>query len=412
MPLTTSRILAINGIVTLLGVYGAFVPPSGPNSHFCLSGKRPDVCLPTSLPSNAITSLRKSTPVCFKIRREITISYLDTSLCLSSSVDLESIDDIRIVNREQNPSTKPSHVAYLNHTSTSDQRQEDKTITNNTDITVGMGQERRTNDKIGWMGRAKELYHFYLQHGHTRVPKRYKENPALGNWVNKQRQQYRNYRFGRKPCSMTEQRIGILDQIGFCWDASSPGSLIEPVGRFDSNHISSASTQQAEEVSDLEEQNWWSTYEELCTSGYDKADDVPSQSPLGNWLRTQRKYFAADQLDPHSMLEGRNDSDCQKLQALKQFDPDWWMTKRQYLWERRYRELKDYKSKHGDCCVPISYENRQLAHWVSTQRKQYNLRRQGESSDMTDTRQARLDAIGFVWNRWEYEFSKKEFHLD
>lgn len=39
-----------------------------------------------------------------------------------------------------------------------------------------------------WMERARQLLAFKRVNGHTRVPKRFKENPALGNWVNKQRQ--------------------------------------------------------------------------------------------------------------------------------------------------------------------------------------------------------------------------------
>ena len=55
-----------------------------------------------------------------------------------------------------------------------------------------------------WMDRVQELLQFSQAHGHTRVPKRYKENPALGNWVNKQRQLYRSYLQGTKPCSLTK----------------------------------------------------------------------------------------------------------------------------------------------------------------------------------------------------------------
>ena len=51
----------------------------------------------------------------------------------------------------------------------------------------------------GWMERVGQIIDYKQANGHTRVPKRYKENPALGNWVNKQRQQYRNYLVGTKP---------------------------------------------------------------------------------------------------------------------------------------------------------------------------------------------------------------------
>ena len=48
-----------------------------------------------------------------------------------------------------------------------------------------------------------QLEQFRDINGHCLVPKRYKDNPSLGNWVNKQRQNYRRYLKGEKT-SMNE----------------------------------------------------------------------------------------------------------------------------------------------------------------------------------------------------------------
>ena len=48
-----------------------------------------------------------------------------------------------------------------------------------------------------------QLEEFRDINGHCLVPKRYKDNPSLGNWVNKQRQNYRRYLKGEKT-SMNE----------------------------------------------------------------------------------------------------------------------------------------------------------------------------------------------------------------
>jgi len=48
-----------------------------------------------------------------------------------------------------------------------------------------------------------QLEEFRDVNGHCLVPKRYKDNPSLGNWVNKQRQNYRRYLKGEKT-SMNE----------------------------------------------------------------------------------------------------------------------------------------------------------------------------------------------------------------
>jgi hypothetical protein len=43
-----------------------------------------------------------------------------------------------------------------------------------------------------------ELEEYKKKHGNCLVPRRYEENPSLGNFVNKQRQSYRKYRMGEK----------------------------------------------------------------------------------------------------------------------------------------------------------------------------------------------------------------------
>ena len=48
-----------------------------------------------------------------------------------------------------------------------------------------------------------QLEQFRDINGHCLVPKRYEDNPSLGNWVNKQRQNYRRYLKGEKT-SMNE----------------------------------------------------------------------------------------------------------------------------------------------------------------------------------------------------------------
>jgi hypothetical protein len=230
-----------------------------------------------------------------------------------------------------------------------------------------------TITKGPWMTRASQLLEFKKQHGHVRVPKRYKEDPGLGLWVNKQRQQYRNFVTGQKPCSLTRERIEILDRLGFSWNA-----LDDPV--------------------DNDESNWWAYYRELqeqmqlkseklsSSSCASLAQAIPRNSHLGKWMQKQRV----------------TELSVQKVKALDQLDPDWRMSFRELVWEQRYRELQVYRNEHGDCCVPITYtENQPLAHWVSNQRKLYN------KNLLPSKRLKRLNAIGFVWNRWEHEFAKK-----
>jgi len=65
----------------------------------------------------------------------------------------------------------------------------------------------------------------------------------------------------------------------------------------------------------------------------------------------------------------------------------------------RFKELIEYKAKHGDCFVPDNYgPNKQLGTWVNTQRRQYRFLQQGKHSQMTEERINKLEEIGFKWD--------------
>jgi hypothetical protein len=241
------------------------------------------------------------------------------------------------------------------------------------------------SSKYTWNERVQQLHTFIEEHGHTRVPKRY---PGLGNWVNKQRQNYRKHVQGERS-SITKAQIDILNSLGFCWDASN-GTTTERSNAKEKDH----------------DGIWWyqltQLKDALNASGVDKVALIPRcSSALRRWIDEQREEFS----------HGTNTIErAQRFEALEQLDTSWYMTRRELLWEKRYRELVDYRKRYGDCNVPISFEeNKALAHWVSNQRKQYNLLQKKRFSNLTKQRKERLEAIGFVWNRWEDAF---ENHRD
>jgi len=86
---------------------------------------------------------------------------------------------------------------------------------------------------------------------------------------------------------------------------------------------------------------------------------------------------------------------------MKQFDDQW---------DEMFRQLQEYKEKHGDCLVPSRFEeNVRLGKWTETQRYEYTkLHRSTSGSEqpatkpaavsrLTQERQRRLEAIGFEW---------------
>jgi hypothetical protein len=64
-------------------------------------------------------------------------------------------------------------------------------------------------------------------------------------------------------------------------------------------------------------------------------------------------------------------------------------------WEEMFSRLVAYKQEHGDCLVPITYSDKQLAIWVSVQR---TVKSKGT---LEPARIQRLDELGFVWKARE-----------
>jgi hypothetical protein len=258
----------------------------------------------------------------------------------------------------------------------------------NADYKIFVSTECNENDlptsivRYTWTARLQQLIEYKNRTGNTLVPKRYKENPALGNWVNKQRQNYRKFVLNQ-PTSLTKRQVDILNELQFCWVAT----------RIDRSALSWRSIN-----------DWWAQLEDLRRAAYPKLALVPPQSPHGTWIQRQREMYVGSRAHGASM-------ECtlqpDQVEALNSLDPEWYLTRRQLLWERRYRELVEYKAGNGNCCVPISYANKQLANWVSHQRKQYNLMQRSKPSYMTTDRLHRLNSIGFVWNRWDDRFAKQ-----
>ena len=63
---------------------------------------------------------------------------------------------------------------------------------------------------IPWEQRINELNAFKKEHGHCNVPGKYQPNPALGRWVAATRHR-------KKRGKLAEDKIRILDALGFCW---------------------------------------------------------------------------------------------------------------------------------------------------------------------------------------------------
>lgn len=68
-----------------------------------------------------------------------------------------------------------------------------------------------------WMEYYEQLKLYKEKHGDCQVPTHYSDNPKLGRWTHTQRHQRRLKEKGKRSC-MTQERIHLLDQLGFSWE--------------------------------------------------------------------------------------------------------------------------------------------------------------------------------------------------
>eukprot|EP00816_Leptocylindrus_hargravesii_P002630 CAMPEP_0196809950 /NCGR_PEP_ID=MMETSP1362-20130617/9825_1 /TAXON_ID=163516 /ORGANISM="Leptocylindrus danicus, Strain CCMP1856" /LENGTH=258 /DNA_ID=CAMNT_0042184801 /DNA_START=13 /DNA_END=789 /DNA_ORIENTATION=+ len=72
--------------------------------------------------------------------------------------------------------------------------------------------------QISWEERLDELRAYKDQNGDCNVSQHDAENPSLGKWVNKCREEYKRMNEGKKSY-LTESRVRDLEALGFVWHA-------------------------------------------------------------------------------------------------------------------------------------------------------------------------------------------------
>lgn len=220
--------------------------------------------------------------------------------------------------------------------------------------------------------RLKELKAYMAENnGSCMVPRR---GSSLGIWINKTRANYQKYLKGEST-SLTSERIAALNEIGFVW-------------------VATGKNRRTPEKAAL----WNTRYEEMkqfhSRFGHCNVPSNYLESPLlQNWMFTQKLQYRNKCQGKYSMLTQ------DRIDALNMIGFEWDDSRWDQLWHQRYEQLCQYKKEHGHCEVPISYaDNRQLAVWVSRQRREYKRLIQGKSSYMSKKRQQMLEQVGFVWS--------------
>lgn len=152
------------------------------------------------------------------------------------------------------------------------------------------------------------------------------------------------------------------------------------------------------------QQNKWDVNLQKLVNFTDKFKTFPnihscSDKLLLGWIKRQRCQYKC-------FVKGKKSTMTEKrVQKLNDIGFVW--DYQEYLWQRRFNELLEFKFMNGDCSVPSNFpKNPQLATWVKCQRRQYQLFKQGQASDIARIRIEQLEKLGFQWSSREASYEK------
>lgn len=208
---------------------------------------------------------------------------------------------------------------------------------------------------ILWEKMYASLHNYYLEKGNSNVPQAYPANPALANWVGKQRQSYRK-------SQLVQDYIDRLNAVDFDWNPRVT--------------------------------SWENQYTALCDYRKEHGNCNVPQSyvknlPLSKWVCRMRLHYNKGKL-AQSYIDRLNDID---------FDWAPFVT----TWENMFTALYNYWQINGHCNVPQRYPNDpSLGQWVENQRQKHKKKKLAQNYF------ERLDALGFNWDplneAWESNF--------
>eukprot|EP00978_Attheya_sp_CCMP212_P001096 scaffold2268_cov61-Attheya_sp.AAC.1 len=217
-----------------------------------------------------------------------------------------------------------------------------------------------------WDGSFQELLDFKKVHGHTEVPQR---SGPLGTWVKKQRRLK-----GGKELRLSSDRRKQLESIGFTFK-NRKGTNSTPLRTWTTRW-----DQRFQELVDFKKIN-----------GHTK---VPQRSGiLGRWVSHQRTEYRL-------LKEGKQDSQLtsDRLKICESIGFEFKCPSRGGPhWEQRFQELVDFKKINGHTNVPQPVGL--LGKWVSRQRMEYRLLKEGKDSRLTSDRCKKFESIGFEF-KW------------
>ena len=303
------------------------------------------------------------------------------------------------------------------------------TQTDTRDGQINKNSDRRTNNDERWMERFQKLKEYKKKNGHMIV--QIFEDKDLYIWIS-------NQRTCKKKSKMREDRLKLLEQIGFRWER-------EHITQLKTNSVYDKLTdeQKAEltsvinKMQDPRQEKWDKRWMEKFNKLKEYANKNGNMKVRGcedkelyTWINTQRLWKRKNKLQKHriklldelgfkwdSYIEQVSHSKTSKFEeytresdtvtdstsmAQKRKDPApesgivpdsmqfIHRTKFDERWMEWFHTLKEYKRIHGHVMVRVT-EDKDLYNWMSNQRK---FKR---NSNLREDRVKLLKEVGFSW---------------
>jgi len=212
------------------------------------------------------------------------------------------------------------------------------------------------NNLTQWQKWLDDLMHYRAKHNNgnnCNVPVKFPEHAPLGNFVNRQRVEYKKM-LQRKPTTMTPSKMEDLERIGFVWSVREGG------------HTS-----------------WDDRLDELIVYQREHGNTLvpkkyPPNPPLGYWVNEQRFQY-------QRYIHGKSSTmNKERQERLNSIHFTWSVRDAPREFPEWITLLKEYKSQWGNCIVPLKYEqDASLGTFVNNARTQYKKFQSGLPSNMT-----------------------------
>lgn len=196
------------------------------------------------------------------------------------------------------------------------------------------------------------LKNYYNVNGNSLVPLRYvtEDNKKLGNWVSKQRINY-------KTNKMSQEKVDLLEKVDMVWN---PADLI-----------------------------WNETYK-IAKQYYDENNNlnIPNEFfyknvSLGSWILTQRNNFHENLL-----------TDSQ-IKMLDEIGMEWdSIRNKEYIWDKNYNTVLEFYNKYKHLYIPTNYYSKDgvnIGRWLYDQKLKY------KKNELDEYRRNKLDLLDKSW---------------